>query len=114
MGELDAQGRSHDHPDPEHFGRVGCQACEERLGEMGVQVQYRLGVLASSKWKIGDWIKREGANPHPPHFREINPLRQQVHVVWADKEQSVPIAVEDDDGCQAIIIGEAPREERDD
>lgn len=119
MGELDrsgpydAQGRRHDHIDAEHMGRVGCKACEERLGEMGIGIQYQLGALINTKWKIGDWIKREEANPHPPHFREINPLRQQVHVVWGDAEQTVPVAVEDDDGCQALIIGEASGDERD-
>lgn len=107
MGELDAQGRLHDHEAPEHFGRVGCSACEDRLKEMGVQIQYRLGQLHGSKWKIGDWIARPEANPHPPHFRELNPLRQQVHIVWGDAEQTIPVAVQDDDGCQALIIGES-------
>jgi hypothetical protein len=62
--------------------------------------------ISNTTWVIGEWMQ-SGKLPGPaPHEWPAIP-HKPLQVVWADKGHEVPIAVQDWDGCQAIIQGQA-------
>ena len=111
-GNVDAQGRVHDHEDPEYMGRIGCVACDQRLEVMGVPRVYDHlpgTSLVSTRWRVHEWVQSRNAfgKDDPPHFYDSDPDRRQVKVIW-DEDRITPLAVQDDDGCQALIEKRIP------
>lgn len=93
---------------PDMFGRVGCDACDERLRHMGIKEADAMN-LVHTRWRVGEWMKSSLAGPgEPPHFHDEDPLKRQVGIIWTDERKTAPLAVTDDDGCQAIIVSEEP------
>lgn len=66
--------------------------------------------LVHTRWRVGEWMRVPGARPgDAPHFFGDAPADRQVGIIWTDEKQTAPLAVTDDDGCQALIISEEPK-----
>lgn len=67
--------------------------------------------ITSTTWRIGPWTtsgRSDGPAPHRPAWQPRDEVPVALSVVWGDPERTVPVAVEDGDGCQALILGANP------
>lgn len=60
--------------------------------------------LTDTAWRIGDWHGKEGA----PHMAPWDTFTPTVRVVWHDARHTLPVSIEDHDGCRAPVYGKVP------
>jgi hypothetical protein len=60
--------------------------------------------IARAEWKIGEWMGRDGA-PHRAPWQQDPNGTVSLSVVWGDRSMDFPVAVQDHDGCQALVRG---------
>lgn len=56
--------------------------------------------LTDEAWSIGEWAGRDGA----PHMAPWDTFTPTVAVVWHDAGHTLPVAIQDHDGCRAPVI----------
>lgn len=70
--------------------------------------------IAERSFEIGEWSSGPGRlhDGPAPHFHSWADRRDpinQYRVEWADDRHESPIAVQDIDGCRALIVGPSER-----
>lgn len=60
----------------------------------------------TTHWTTGAWVDA-GKTPGTPPHTAPGDERARLDIVWGDAERTVPVAVRDYDGCEAVIAGQA-------
>ena len=61
--------------------------------------------IGVTTYDLGEWAPSGRAPSPPPHFLGSDPRHpNELGVVWADERHTIPVAVEDYDGCRAPIM----------